>query len=558
MPQLLTDPFLQAPTADSVHVVWFTAFEGQRHVVAYGTDLEGETIAHTRQMGRLSEDEDSHVDSQHGDGALYTGASLRPVWRHEARVPGLEPGQRVPYRVTSVTDAGEPVQSDVFTLTPLPRAGQPMRILLTSDHQLEPMIPANLQKVHETVGPVDAVFFAGDMVNTPDRASEWFDDNRGLAFFPTMQGRTRYTLGGRTYTGAPILQYTPLFPAVGNHEVMGRRRPGVPLRDQGRDTQPRAVAERKYPLYAALCNPAGDPDVRARWIRDNAFNMVTYQEMFTVAGAGENGGLYYAVQFGDVYLIVLCAARMWRMGGVAPDARGKYREADQDLPNPDNWAHGEFIYEDIRAGSRQHDWLRARLDDPAFRAARYKVVMMHFSMHSLGHHSVPVFTDPVPMVERHADGSIAVMRYEYPIDRDYLINDVEPLLEAAGVDLVLSGHSHVWYRFRGKTGIHYLETSNPGVGHGCCFDETRWGLPDAPEYDSANYPPTGDPHGLTPEMPTLFAPMSNAEGQPLPCVSSRDVSVFSVLDTGTGTISSYCFDTREPDAGVRKFDEFSL
>ncbi|CCQ60429.1 hypothetical protein CWATWH0401_3766 [Crocosphaera watsonii WH 0401] len=26
-------------------------------------------------------------------------------------------------------------------------------------------------------------FFAGDLVNIPDRASEWFDDKRGGAFF---------------------------------------------------------------------------------------------------------------------------------------------------------------------------------------------------------------------------------------------------------------------------------------------------------------------------------------------------------------------------------------
>ena len=50
------------------------------------------------------------------------------------------------------------------------------------------MTPANLQKVVETVGRVDAVFFAGDLVNIPDRASEWFDDARGLAFFPWLTG----------------------------------------------------------------------------------------------------------------------------------------------------------------------------------------------------------------------------------------------------------------------------------------------------------------------------------------------------------------------------------
>ena len=34
--QLLTDPFLQFPTADSVRVVWFTEFQGQGHTVSWG------------------------------------------------------------------------------------------------------------------------------------------------------------------------------------------------------------------------------------------------------------------------------------------------------------------------------------------------------------------------------------------------------------------------------------------------------------------------------------------------------------------------------------------
>ena len=50
------------------------------------------------------------------------------------------------------------------------------------------MVAANLQKVVETIGKIDAVFFAGDLVNIPERASEWFDDKRGGAFFPCLQG----------------------------------------------------------------------------------------------------------------------------------------------------------------------------------------------------------------------------------------------------------------------------------------------------------------------------------------------------------------------------------
>ncbi|MCK9903468.1 hypothetical protein CC117_26940 [Parafrankia colletiae] len=34
------------------------------------------------------------------------------------------------------------------------------------------------------------MFVAGDLVNVPGRASEWFDDTRGSAFFPVLQGNS--------------------------------------------------------------------------------------------------------------------------------------------------------------------------------------------------------------------------------------------------------------------------------------------------------------------------------------------------------------------------------
>ncbi|MFV2012372.1 MULTISPECIES: hypothetical protein [unclassified Micromonospora] len=36
-------------------------------------------------------------------------------------------------------------------------------------------------------------------------------------------------------------------------------------------------------------------------------------------------------------------------------------------------------------------------------------------------------------------------------------------------------------------------------------------------------------------------------GPPLPFVQSNDYSVFSVLDTGTGEVTSYRYDVRTPD-----------
>jgi hypothetical protein len=58
-------------------------------------------------------------------------------------------------------------------------------------------------------------------------------------------------------------------------------------------------------------------------------------------------------------------------------------------------------------------------------------------------------------------------------------------------------------------------------------------------------------------MPAI-APLTDEQGNPQPYLSSNDITAFSIFDTGTGTVSSYRFDIRTPQADVVKFDEFTL
>ena len=55
------------------------------------------------------------------------------------------------------------------------------------------MSPGTFQKLVETVGIPDAVLFAGDFVDNPHRASEWFDrqNEERPVFFPGLQGTCR-------------------------------------------------------------------------------------------------------------------------------------------------------------------------------------------------------------------------------------------------------------------------------------------------------------------------------------------------------------------------------
>lgn len=541
-PQLLTDPFLQLPTETSVRVVWFTEFAGSEHIVSYGENLAQSVLATTTKLSRTREDQNSRVGQQTQDGQVYQQPVIRDIWRHEAEVTGLTQNTRVSYRVTSVREDGASVSSNVFSLTPKPSSNTPLKILLTSDHQIKPMVAANLQKVVETLGRVDAVWFAGDLVNIPDRASEWFDDNRGGAFFPCLQGHAQYELENNgvktTYTGGEIIQYAPLFTCIGNHEIMGRFG-GESLNHEFDNTIPRAVAQKLYGTASG---------------KENSFNTDTYEEIFTLPQSQEGGKTYYAVNFGDVRLVVLYATNMWRTPNMDAEAKGKYREQEKDLNNPEHWGYGQHIYEPIAKGSIQYNWLVQELNRPEFQQAKYKVVMLHHPPHSLGGNVVPAYTDPVQIIERDANGKIKAVRYEYSQDADYLIRDVMPLLEASNVQLVFYGHSHLWNRFVSSSGMHFLETSNVGNSYGAAWDNNKREVPVGyQEY----YAELGDANHLEPAVPTI-APLLSEDGKLMPYIASNDFTVFSIFDTGIGTVSSYLFDTRKPDSAVVKFDEFEL
>jgi hypothetical protein len=582
MNELLTDPFLQYPTQNSVRVVWFTEFEGQEHGVSWGSpgqSLEtdpaafpNQAVAVTTRLTRMREDEQSNLN--HPDFQELKFAVPRPIWKHDAIATNLPPGQRIPYRVSSRKPDGTLVESRTFTLSAAPQPGQPLKILLTSDHQTMPMTATNLQKVQETIGQVDGVFLAGDLVNIPDRASEWFDDSRGNAFFPCLQGRADFALEreGRTvrYHGGELIQHAPLFPALGNHEVMGRYSSTAPLGEQFNDPIPRSAAVRLYGPNADLFNPTGDEALKRQWIINNSFNSDTYETIFSLPTSQvpnpdrpENTSRYYATTFGDIRLVSLYVTQIWRTPSLEPIARGRFREREAHLNTPQNWGYGQHIFEPISRGSLQYQWLEQELASEEFRKARYKVVMFHHPPHSLGDNIVPPFTDPVTRYDRDADNRLTAVRYEYPLAEDYIARDLVPLLEQAGVDLVLYGHSHLWNRFQGAKGTHYLETSNVGNTYGAYWKDKSRPVPtDAEAQNLGNftadyYIAQGDPNGLQPIVPTI-APLMDEHNQPLPYIASNDITAFSILDTGTGTVSSYYFDTRIPGSDVIKFDEFSL
>lgn len=162
-------------------------------------------------------------------------------------------------------------------------------------------------------------------------------------------------------------------------------------------------------------------------------------------------------------------------------------------------------------------------------------------MQEIGDNIAPPFTAPIQWIERDASGRITAIRYDYPKQDDHLIRDLEPLFEEAGVDLVFYGHSHLWNRFVGETAIHFFESSNVGNSYGAYLGNDRRGS--VPPELADVYDASGEPYGLTPITPNI-RPFTGADGTPQPYVASNDITVFSILDTGSDTVGSYYFDTR--------------
>jgi hypothetical protein len=326
--------------------------------------------------------------------------------------------------------------------------------------------------------------------------------------------------------------------------------------------------------------------------------------MFTFPDGGPGGESYYAVSFGDVFLISMNVSRIARSWSVSGKSRGKFMEALSKTGSPEAWGFGEFLFERFDSDSRQLHWLENILTSKAFKHSKYQVVIAHQSVFGLGNNAVPVLAEPeIQIVKtgkngKNGDESITrftfpisashwnnevlpqlkratEIRYEYPLDKDIWLNDVEPLLVKHGVDLVQSGHSHLWNR--AKVGdMNYLETSNVGNSYGAYFmDDTGEYTNDLrasyasfwedlnsaePRWNAKNYPPNGDPHGRGTALPSVFSPMSmvNAAYPTLPFVASDQLSVFSIMDTGAGTIKSYVFDPNDLSSKARLFDQFEI
>ena len=76
-PRLLSEPFLQLPSSNSIRVVWFTEFAGSSHTVTYGENLKQTAVATTTKLSRTREDQKSNLVVHNQQYAIFGDTKLK-------------------------------------------------------------------------------------------------------------------------------------------------------------------------------------------------------------------------------------------------------------------------------------------------------------------------------------------------------------------------------------------------------------------------------------------------------------------------------------------------
>lgn len=362
---MYTDPYLLAPTAGAIDIVWLTPVPTEKSWVEYGE---------TAQYGALATAKTYEIEG--------LKAEDPGVYQQFAHIDGLKEGTRYYYRVVSESGGFRSI-SGGFSFRTAPKPGTPLKFLILSDLQLMPRASASL-KIAGQQG-ADFIIYNGDFVFEPHKADEWL---RLFAMFQQTEDNCR------------LLQYIPIFPCPGNHEITDQN----VLKDKG-------------------------------LARLESLDLRVYMQLFRSYYPEEqyeaNGKHWYSVDFGDLHIVSLSAVRWFSF--------------------PPTEAPGWFLFDGISAGSPQYNWLKADLEA---KEAKYTWVSQHWHMFNRGKDTQFAFTDPVA-------SPTDPDQMEYPREKDYIHRDIKPLFEEYGVDAVSFGHSHVYERYF-VNGIHYIEAASGG------------------------------------------------------------------------------------------------
>ncbi len=386
LPLTFTEPYLVSPTpATSMHICWLTSEPTSQSYVEYGdTERYGarERAATYQIEGLLTVDE--------------AGKYSQPlkVYQQIAHLKNLVPGRFYFYRAVSAAGGAWTVTPGYYFRT-APPPGTPIKFVLLSDLQVRATAADPVKFAGQQYN--DLIIYAGDFVNTPNKAGEWFT----VPGAPEADAARWFNMMQQTADGCRLLQYVPIFPAPGNHEIDDQ----TLLSDRKLNDR----AKLSFRIYMQLFRP-----------------------LYPEQEYGAGGKHWYAADYGDLHVVSLSVVRWFSW------------QAAQ--------APGWYPYDEIKSGSAQYHWLESDLRAAAGR--KYLWVTQHWHMFNRSTDVAVPFTDPVPSASNPD-------QMEYPAAEDYLLRDLQPLFERYGVNAVNYGHSHVYERYR-ISGVSYIEAASIG------------------------------------------------------------------------------------------------
>jgi hypothetical protein len=390
---IYTEPYLLTLSpSNTMNVVWLTGERATDAWVEFGEEEKlGKTVSavqHEIKGLRRS------VTPEGYDNVPGNNPELA-VFQQIGEIKGLKPDTKYFYKVT--TKIGDKVitgQRYFFKTAPLAKSGSNFKFILISDVQQRPEILETVQFAGQQ--GAELILYAGDFQNTPWKAGEWFPvDNCFIA--PAEKGREWFTVMQNTEDNTRLLQYIPIFPAPGNHEIDDQR--AWSDMEMGKDPTKKTMS-----IYLQLFRP-----------------------LYPEQQSEQNGKHWFSANYSDLHIVSLSVVRSYSWDGYQ--------------------APGWPQFDSIALGSPQIKWLES---DLMSKNSKYTWVVQHWHMLNKG------LDGWVPMSEPMIDPE-KTERAVYPYG-DNCWNVLRPLFEEYGVNAVNFGHSHVYERYL-INGVNYIEAA---------------------------------------------------------------------------------------------------
>jgi hypothetical protein len=272
----LTQPYLVSPDPeDTMYICWLTSEPTKKSYVEYGRF----GFLHDQEKATRYNFEGLKTVDASGN---YTVSLDGKIFQQIVRLRGLKPGTHYYYRAVSVGENGK-VTTQQYDFKTAPRAGAPLKFILLSDLQLKPQIPATVKMAGQQ--GADLILYNGDLQNTPAKVGEWFsypgttepDDHR---WFNVMQ---------QTGDGCRLMQYIPIYPSPGNHEID----------EQELLTDPSLTDRQKLTLKVY---------------------MQLFRPLYPQQQHGVDGKHWYSADFGDLHIVSLTLNRYFAYPKETPPA----------------------------------------------------------------------------------------------------------------------------------------------------------------------------------------------------------------------------------------------